>query len=280
MVTLPDDPDAPAPPADPQVRFTTEVRASFLHYYEHTGDIRYSSRLAGVSHSTIHRVRRADEVFAAQMAEAKAVYETRQKYHKDEVVHHLDPGYGLPAKLLNDPPPVLKALSPNERQDWYSAFTERVALLDEEIRLCTVREVRLLNWIEEVKGTKKIGDLGLSSRETKFGSDDSYTKEKEEPIVGTVLKLESELTSVQNQKSKLIRLRMDAECGRLALARAIANAAQGGRGATLGLEVQRGTATGEAAEASDIYRFFMSKGDDGLAMLDSLAQLVGGGDTE
>ena len=104
---------------------------------------------------------------------------------------------------------ILCASLPEEdRALWHGVITHTPDAIDEELRLITVREARILRGIEEIKSP----EFTVVERVVKNGSAGSGAdQEKHKAALFQVRDLESDLTRIQAHKVRLLQLKFGLE---------------------------------------------------------------------
>ncbi len=103
---------------------------------------------------------------------------------------------------------VVDQLDGDERELFDRAKIEKKPLIEEELRLITIRERRMMNLIKRYRA--RLGELVVISEEKKEtdgddGSEKSITV-KREAVESSLMRTEEALTRVQAQKARLIDL--------------------------------------------------------------------------
>ncbi len=103
--------------------------------------------------------------------------------------------------------PYLKFMSPEEKQIFEGRKTAE-EYLQEQINLCTIRELRLLSAIDKFKSSemykKSTVKIAENSTYLKGNGKKNRAEEYKDNSINVLLRLESELTKVQGKKIKMI----------------------------------------------------------------------------
>jgi uncharacterized protein YjcR len=113
------------------------------------------------------------------------------------------------------------ALDPEELAIYLAVDTGVAAQLEEEIRLLTIRELRMMNRIHKLRQAGDMTIVEQTEEEQGAGEEDegkpkakSKRSWKSLGTLGQIQSIEAELTKVQEKKARLIAVKIDAEKGK------------------------------------------------------------------
>lgn len=113
------------------------------------------------------------------------------------------------------------ALDPEELAIYMAVDTRVAAQIEEEIRLLTIRELRMMNRIHKLRLAGDMTIVEQTEEEQGAGEDDEgkpkgKTKRSWKSLgtLGQIQSIEAELTKVQEKKARLIAVKIDAEKGK------------------------------------------------------------------
>ena len=109
----------------------------------------------------------------------------------------------------------LDCLTEEERKKYQSINTDLTTQLDEEIKLITFREFRMMQRIAKLAEVEfTVVEKAIKSKATEDNKSDIAVSEQEEKVLGTlgqIQGIEEALTRVQGKKSRLLKLKHQME---------------------------------------------------------------------